>query len=198
MVTHFIALLSRIAFTSPGSSFIHLIRTSAPHMSGAYSRSEALWPALVSMICQRFENMASARKRKATALGLASILRASTAEPERNVILASVPEMIAVWSEAIAEIRESRPAKYVRPTSPIASMELDAFFDDDEGADGWLEDLSPGSGRAQHVAMASEATSLPAYVSEVLNLAQSPELAAVLGSLDPLVLDMFRSDLASQ
>ncbi|EPQ26515.1 uncharacterized protein PFL1_05837 [Pseudozyma flocculosa PF-1] len=220
IATHFVGLVCRIAFYAPGASFLGLIRSASrhAHMASTYPDSTLIWPPLVSLVCQRFENMASARKRKVTALGLAALLDAAVVEQgvspgnaDTREVFAKVPDMIAVWSEAVAEIRESRSndfSKYTRPTSPIASMELDAFFDDDDdlgggSGGGWLEDTSPGSARARHIALSDRAltVSLAAHLSEVLTRAQTQDatgsFAAVMQTIDPLVLDMFRSDLAS-
>ncbi|EST07512.1 Importin-beta, N-terminal domain protein [Kalmanozyma brasiliensis GHG001] len=210
IATHFVALLCRIAYHCPGDSFVRLVCASWTHISGPdYPTPASVFPALLKYICSRFENMASARKRRVTALGLASMLDSAIAHSEQHpesgevvqAVVACTPEMIAVWSEMLAEIKESRPldtGKYLRPTSPIASMELaDVFFDDDDEG-GWLQDVSPGAARAQRVAVADGTLTVEVgeHVRRVLAHAQTnPGFSRVVETMDPLVLDMFQKDL---
>lgn len=211
IATHFISLLCRIAYHCPSSSFVRLVSNSSRDiLSEAYPSPTSIWQPLLRLICSRFENMASTRKRRVTALGLASILSSAIHLHEQDAaneitqeVVACAPDMIAVWSEMLAEINESKPldtSKYVRPTSPIASMELaDAFFDEDEGDGGWLQDMSPGAARAQRVAVADGTLTvkLKEQVRAVLGHAQAsyPGFTRVLERMDPLVVDMFQKDL---
>ncbi|KAN0063316.1 hypothetical protein ACQY0O_004481 [Thecaphora frezii] len=212
IATHFVSLLCRIAFYSPGSSFIQLMRSAASHMPHTYPTSTLIWPPLLSLVCQRFENMASLRKRKVTALGLAACLDAAVTlhatevgNADSKEVFAKVPDMIAIWSEAVEEIKASRPNdfdKYTRPTSPIASMELECLFDDDDDINSsWLEDTSPGSARARNVTRSDRAftIALPSYLSQVFARAHQTDpdgsFANVIATVDPLVLDIFRKDL---
>ena len=220
IATHFVSLLCRIAYHCPNNSFVCLVSGSWGHMSHEkYPTPTSVWQPLLKFICTRFENMASTRKRRVTALGLASVLdsaivdfewlhqgqRCSGSGDAAQEVVSCTPELIAVWSEMLAEINESRPleaGKYVRPTSPIASMELgDVFFDDDdEGGDGgWLQDISPGAARAQRVAVADGTLTVAVneHVRSVLSHAQAsyPGFTRVLEAMDPLVVNMFQKDL---
>lgn len=212
IATHFVSLLCRIAYHCPHNSFVRLVSASWRDMShGKYPTPASIWQPLLRFICTRFENMASTRKRRVTALGLASILDSAIYDHEQQSsgeatqeVVACTPEMIAVWSEMLAEINESRPldtGKYMRPTSPIASMELgaDVFFDDDEEEGGWLQDISPGAARAQRIAVADGTLTVLVneHVRTVLSHAQAsyPPFTRVLESMDPLVVNMFQKDL---
>ncbi|SNX83368.1 related to Importin 11 [Melanopsichium pennsylvanicum] len=212
IATHFVSLLCRIAYHCPHNSFVRLVSSSWCHMSHeVYPSVSSIWQPLLKSICTRFENMASARKRRVTVLGLASILDSAIVDYEQNQnsqvtaeVVACTPELIAVWSEMLAEINESKPldtAKYVRPTSPIASMELgmDVFFDDDDDDGGWLEDVSPGAARAQRTAIADGTLKdgVNEWVRSVLNHAHASYagFTRVLEAMDPLVVNMFQKDL---
>ncbi|KAJ1028739.1 hypothetical protein NDA16_001904 [Ustilago loliicola] len=217
IATHFVSLLCRVAYHCPNNSFVRLVSASWQDMSHEqYPSPASLWQPLIKFICTRFENMASMRKRRVTALGLASIFESAIIEFEQvqqgqpsegevtQEVVACVPEMIALWSEMLAEINESRPldtGKYVRPTSPISSMELgDVFFDDDnEGDGGWLQDISPGAARAQRIAVADGTLTVAVneHVRTVLSHAQVsyPGFTRVLEAMDPLVVNMFQKDL---
>ncbi|SPO23007.1 related to Importin 11 [Ustilago trichophora] len=218
IATHFVSLLCRIAYHCPQNSFVHLVSASWGDVAHEkYPTPTSVWQPLLQFICTRFENMASTRKRRVTALGLASILDSAIVEYEQSfspttaaevaqAVVGCTPEMIAVWSEMLAELNESRPldvSKYVRPTSPIASMELgDVFFDDEDGMEGeggWLQDISPGAARAQRIAVADGTLTveLNVHVRGVLSHAQAiyPAFTRVLESMDPLVVNMFQKDL---
>jgi hypothetical protein len=145
-----------------------------------------------------------------TALGLAAILDSGVVQGEvepsnavTTAIVAATPELIAVWSELLAEIKESRPldtSRYVRPTSPIASMDIGAaLFDDDDASEDWLQDVSPGAARAQRTALADSTLTIAvhSHIATVLSHAQSssPAFATALHTMDPLVVDMFMKDL---
>ncbi|SPC66771.1 related to Importin 11 [Ustilago sp. UG-2017b] len=220
IATHFISLLCRIAYHCPQNSFVRLVSASWPDMlQEKYPTPSSVWQSLIKSICTRFDNMASMRKRRVTALGLASILESAVVEYEQaqqaqqgsgagvevtQEVVACTPELIAVWSEMLAAINESKPldtGKYVRPMSPISSMDLgDVFFDDDdEGDGGWLQDISPGAARAQRVAMADGTLTVAVneHVRTVLSHAQAsyPGFSRVLEAMDPLVVNMFQKDL---
>ncbi|KAJ9478380.1 Importin beta-like protein KAP120 [Pseudozyma hubeiensis] len=216
IATHFVSLLCRIAYHCPNDSFIRLVSASWTDMSHEkYPTPATIWQPLLKFICTRFENMSSMRKRRVTALGLASMLDGAIVFYEQHAsdpsasqvveeVVACTPELIALWSEMLAEINESKPldaGKYVRPTSPIASMELaDAFFDDDDEADGgWLQDISPGAARAQRVAVADGTLvcEVNGHIRSVLSHAQTsyPGFTRVLETMDPLVVNMFQKDL---
>lgn len=64
----------------------------------------------------------------------------------------------------------------------------------------WLEDVSPGSARANALADLDPAvtTRMSAAVSSALNIAQGKAGPALLSSVDELVLDMLRADLAAE
>ncbi|GAK63367.1 ARM repeat-containing protein [Moesziomyces antarcticus] len=208
IATHFVALLCRIAFHCPDATFVRLVDAAWRDMDHSrFATPAAVWRPLLKLVCERFDNMASARKRRVTALGLASMLESAVVAYEQNPdagvqeVIACVPEMIGVWSEILAELAESKPldpSKYHRPTSPIASMELaDVFFDDDD--DGWIQDVSPGAARAQRTAVADGTLTAQVnkHVAGVLAHAHSsvPAVATALAQMDPLVLSMFQSDL---
>ncbi|PWZ00742.1 ARM repeat-containing protein [Testicularia cyperi] len=209
--THFVTLLCRIAYNCQGDSFVRLVESAWRHhlVSETYPEFAAIWRPLITNLCSKFENMASTRKRRVTALGLASVLDSAATLNETDpgnaaamAIVTCAPELIAVWSELLSELAESRPldtSKYVRATSPIASMELDAFFDDDDGEDGWLQDVSPGAARAQRTAIADGTltANIKHHLQSVLSHAQStsPAFNTALQSMDPLVLDLFLKDL---
>lgn len=219
IATHFVSLLCRIAYHCPDDTFIRLVLAAWSHMSHEkFSTPASIWQPLLNLICTRFENMASPRKRRVTALGLASILdgaivfyeqQQTSTDTSWSVVVQQVvectSELIALWSEMLAEINESRPlemGRYQRPTSPIASMDFaDVFFDDDQEDGGWLQDISPGAARAQTVASADGTLTikLNEHVRSVLAHAQAsyPSFERILHSMDPLILDMFQHDLMS-
>jgi len=102
---HIVALLARMAVQSPERSFIALLRSAGPklgHQPADVGRG-VIMP-LVQEWCDRFENMASARRRKITCLGLAAMLRAARAGEDAEVFEA-VPAMVALWSDAMSEFK---------------------------------------------------------------------------------------------
>lgn len=199
---YFVALFARMAYNAPAGAFSSLIHNSAAQL-GHGDVGGSVWTPLVRTWCRRFENMSSARRRKMTALGLASLLRA--AGPADVAILQALPEMVAVWSEALGEIRENEqgecvPSSYLNTTSIMPLFILTHSFLappthrssnqyhrapspapsmggmaalSDDGD--WLEDTSPGASRLSALADGDPIVTvrLAPFVSEALNEAQA-------------------------
>ncbi len=108
IATHFVALLCRIAFHCPDATFVRLVDAAWRDMDHRQvATPAAVWRPLLKLVCERFDNMASARKRRVTALGLASMLESAVVAYEQNPdagvqeVIACVPEMIGCGARVL-------------------------------------------------------------------------------------------------
>ncbi|WFD41739.1 hypothetical protein MPSI1_000375 [Malassezia psittaci] len=224
IITRFVSVLSRMACTLPAPYFHQLVRASAPIVSqalrsqtqvqAALQNGEAggLWTMLLPAMLRRVDNMASMRKVKIAALGMAAILRGAQSEQDIEVFRA-LPQMIGMWTDALGQLVEDADGHsplYERELSPDQGFE---FGPTDEEIDvgllstfGELEDTNPSADRWRRLSQSDPAMNQPlrpfilASLNEVLavhpsNTQCGAVLHEALASIDPLVLDVFKKDL---
>ncbi|WFD30146.1 hypothetical protein MSPP1_001163 [Malassezia sp. CBS 17886] len=218
----FVCVLCRLAVVLPHALFHELVRVCA--VGRSTSPSGPPWGALIGAVVARVDNMPSMRKKKLAALGVASILRGAAADDVG--IFTCVPEMIGMWTEVLGEAVEDSSGRYARPATRLTRSsqllvweaperdpvdELDDQLGRSALGDGWeeLEDVSPSGKRSAALLEEDPVTCVPLrpYISEALNDAISANpasspggaaLQAALARMDPLVLDVFRNDLAEK
>lgn len=220
---YFVALLSRIAFIMEDSPiFLDLVQASAQRLHGPQCdvAQVALKPMIESW-CSRIETMASTRKRKITALGLASLLSSPT-HTLHEAVYDMLPQMLGVWMDMMGDGRQESnddsnaiPIPIAPPSSPLLSRAssqpveltrrspspalsipgLEGLDDGDE-----FQETSPGRARMTELNRMDPVNSvkLTTYLAEKLHRAQELHgevLQARFASMDPLVLELFQKDL---
>lgn len=225
IATRFVCVLSRLAYTLPAPVFHQMVRASAPAVAQTLPEKPAvqhalqqhqsggLWLVLVPGMIRRVENMASMRKMKIAALGIASILRGATDALDLP-ILGLVPDMVGAWTDVLGQVVEDaqgRSMLYEReesPDQPFGPEDLDDELDLGLLGSGFgaLEDTSPTAKRSERLMEQDPVVTEPLrpYISASLNqaLADHPQnteggavLHQALASIDPLVLDVLHKDL---
>jgi len=203
MGCHIAVVVARLAVYLPHPYFHELVRASRQQNSGL------AWPALLEKLVNYEQSMALVRPRKLLALATASILQGATEQDTE--VLTCVPSILGAWTELLGEVVEDAQGHaevYEREASPDRPLEMgdedDLLLGDDLG--GALQDDSPAAARAAALRARDAVQMVPLRpcLANALNVvlskypvgtAQGDTLHQVLGSMDPLVLDVLQRDL---
>ncbi|KDN46439.1 ARM repeat-containing protein [Tilletiaria anomala UBC 951] len=206
ITSSFVSALARITIMAPPEQVLSMFASIAPllDVQPAAAGSDIIAP-LLSLWAKTFENMHSPRKRKATAMALAAVVSscgqaADATEASVQAICTKLPEMAAVWSDCLGEIREhcgEAQSSFIRSMTSTEGLGQGAL-DTDE--DDWLEDTSPGTARLRNLAESDFVISvdLAQYISSAMSSVQQrfPTIVqASLTAMDPLVLEILMTDL---